>query len=124
MSNLGWYQIMTVLAKRVGGPLKLAGIIAGAGALAGGSAVGLGVAAKNMFDKSLEKKRQEAEAAIVYTITSNGKSNEGLQFRIGEKVRVLERDRDALLIERLDDENSPYYVSSKFLESISEYPSA
>lgn len=34
MSNLGDYQRMTILAKKVGGPKNLAVIIAGAGAVA------------------------------------------------------------------------------------------
>ncbi len=33
MSNLGLYQVMTTVAKKVGGPLVLAGILIGFGAL-------------------------------------------------------------------------------------------
>ena len=33
MSNLGWYQTMTTVAKKVGGPLPLAGLIVAAGAV-------------------------------------------------------------------------------------------
>ena len=36
MSNLGWYQIMTTMAKKVGGPLKLAGLLVGGGAVSRG----------------------------------------------------------------------------------------
>lgn len=39
MSNLGGYQMLTTLAKKVGGPGKLVALIAGGGAIAGGLAV-------------------------------------------------------------------------------------
>ena len=46
MGNLGWYQVMTTSAKRVGGPVNLLGIILGFGAIAGGGAVMGGMAIK------------------------------------------------------------------------------
>ena len=121
MGNLGWYQIMTTVAKRVGGPLKLAGLLVGGGALAGGGAVAGGVAIKKKVDSALDKKKQEAEAAVVHTVTTTGQSNEGLLFKEGEQFRVLETDGDAILIDRIGDANSPYFVSSAFLASISDY---
>ncbi len=39
MSNLGWYQILTTLAKKDGGPKQLIGLLIGSGALLGGGAV-------------------------------------------------------------------------------------
>ena len=53
MSNLGWYQIMTTMAKKVGGPLKLAGLLVGGGAVAGEGAVAGGVAIKKKKKKKL-----------------------------------------------------------------------
>lgn len=35
MSNLGWYQILTTLAKKVGGTKQLIGLLIGSGALLG-----------------------------------------------------------------------------------------
>ncbi len=46
MSNLGWYQILTTMAKKVGGPKILIALLAGGGALLGGGAVAGGNAIK------------------------------------------------------------------------------
>lgn len=121
MGNLGWYQVMTILAKKVGGPLKLAGIICGGGAVVGGSVVMGCLAIKNKVSKELEKKKKEADSAMVYEVMNNGKSNEGLEFVKGDKVKVLEVDGDAALIEKIGNENNPYFVAASFLESISDY---
>lgn len=121
MGNLGWYQVMTTLAKKVGGPLKLAGIICGGGAVVGGGAVAGCLAIKNKVSKEFEKKKKEADSAIVYEVVNNGKSNEGLEFVKGDKVKVLEVDGDAAMIEKIGNENNPYFVAASFLESISDY---
>ena len=42
--------------------------------------------------------------------------------RVGDEYRVLECDGDAILIEVLGDPGSPYFVSSKFLRSVSDFP--
>lgn len=121
MGNLGWYQIMTTAAKKVGGPQKLIGIIFGGGALFGGGAVLGGKAIKNGINKRLEKKNHEEEIAAIYTINKECTSKEGLVFDEGMQFKVLERDGDAALIEILNYENNPYFVSAIFLQSISDY---
>lgn len=121
MSNLGWYQIMTTISKKVGGPLKLAGLLVGGGAIVGGGTVAGGVIIKNKVKKELEKKKKEAEATIVYTVKTERQSNEGLVFKAGEQFKVLELDGDAALIEKIGDSNNPYFVSAEFLGYISDY---
>lgn len=121
MGNLGWYQVMTTLAKKTGGPLKLAALIFGGGALAGGGAVAGGLAIKKKVTGELEKKKREEESARVYEVTTDGKSNEGLVFVKGDKFKVLEVDGDAALIEKIGDDNNPYFVAVSFLEKISDY---
>lgn len=121
MSNLGWYQILTTMAKKVGGPRKLVGLLVGGGAVAGAGAMAGGVAIKNKVAKKLDEKKREAEAAIIHTVTTEGQSNEGLLFKIGDQFKVLEVDGDAALIEKLGDSNNPYFVSADFLKSISDY---
>ena len=121
MSNLGWYQIMTTMAKKVGGPKKLFAVVLGGGALLGGGAV-IGVnKLKTIVSSELEKRRQKEEFATVYTVRKEGRSNEGLLFLVGDTFKVLEIDGDVGLIEKLGDDNSPYYVSREFLSSISDY---
>ena len=39
MGNLGWYQLMTTVAKKVGGPKRLFALVLGGGAILGGGAV-------------------------------------------------------------------------------------
>lgn len=94
MSNLGWYQIIVSASKKVGGPLRLAGLIAGGGAglYAGGEAIARHV------KKLLNQKQQEVEAAVIYTVRKEGQSHEGLLFMVGKQFKVLEVDGDAALI--------------------------
>lgn len=121
MSNLGWYQIMTTLSKRVGGPINLAGIVFGGGSLFGGGAVAGGLLIKNKVSQKLKQKELEEKASIIYTVEREGQSNEGLLFKENEQFKVLEADGNATLIEKLGDNNNPYFVSTKFLRSISDY---
>ncbi|MBP3818193.1 MAG: hypothetical protein J6H31_07785 [Butyrivibrio sp.] len=121
MGNLGWYQLMTTVAKKVGGPKRLFALIFGCGAIIGGSAVAGGEKIKQKVARELDKKKQEEAAAVVYTVNKEGSSNEGLLFKPGEQFKVLEIDGDAGLIEKLGDSNNPYFVSLKFLRSISNY---
>ncbi len=120
-SNLGWYQVMTTWSKKVGGPKQFMGLLLGAGTLAGIGLNELGHGVKKFFTQKAEEKNKLAEAAIVHTINKEQCSNEGLLFRVGDQFKVLERDGDAVLIEKIGDDNNPYFVSAKFLRSISDY---
>ena len=121
MSNLGWYQVMTTAAKKVGGPLKLAGLVLGSGMVIGGGTVLGGQAVAKKIDKKLDEKKREAESAVIYKVHTEGKSNEGLLFSVDDTFKVLEIDGDAALIEKIGDENNPYYVSARFLRGISDF---
>lgn len=121
MNNLGWYQVITTWSKKVGGPLNLLGIVAGVGALGGVAGTkGIEALVASQKKKAIEKEKV-AELSKTYTIIKDGVSNEGLQFHVGEAFKVLERDRNAVLIEKLGDDNNPYFVASEFLNGISDY---
>ena len=121
MSNLGWYQIMTTVAKKCGGPLKFVGGVFGAGALAGVAGTkGVKVIADFVKNRATEKNR-DIEKSLIYNVCKEGVSNEGLQFHVGETFKVLERDGNAVLIEKIGDNNNPYFVASEFLNEISDY---
>lgn len=121
MSNLGGFQVMTTLAKKVGGPKNFVGLLIGAGAaLGGGAVVGVQKVAKKVNQYRYKKKKAE-ESAVVYEVHTDGKSNEGLVFTVGDRLRMLEIDGDAVLIEKIGDKQNPYFVSGKFLASISDY---
>ena len=121
MSNLGWYQILTTAAKKVGGPKQLIGLLVGGGALLGGGAVACVSALKKKITSELEKKRNIEKAAEIYTVCVEGTSNEGLHFKVNDKFKVLYNDGDTGLVEIIGDSNSPYIVSLQFLSSISDY---
>lgn len=121
MGNLGWYQIMTTAAKKVGGPKNLFLIVVGGGATVGSLAT-LGVnKIKEKISNQLAEKQKIAKASVVYTVLCDGKSNEGLAFIKGDQFRVLDLDGDAALIEIIGNAHNPYFVSSKYLSTISDY---
>lgn len=122
MSNLGGYQWLTTAAKKVGGPKNLVLVIAGVGAVIYKSGE---IAVKQTVKaiKTIKNKEQLLETANtkMYTVTAEGISNEGLEFKIGDQFRVLESDKDAVLIEKIGDNNNPYFVSAELLKNISDY---
>lgn len=119
MSNLGLYQTMTKAAKKVGGPLGLMIITAFGGYIV----IRFGEAGTKKVVKTVKKYiRNKKEINSEYIVVAKqGKSNEGLSFAVGDKYRVLEKDGEAVLIEKFNDNNNPYFVSAEFLKSISNY---
>lgn len=119
MSNLGLYQSMTTWAKKLGGPLQLGCAIAVGGYVviraveAGGKTV-VKVIKKHMKSKDIPP-------AVTYVVHTEGTSNEGLQFAVGDKFNVLEIADDAVLIEKIGDNCNPYFVSAALLHSISNF---
>lgn len=126
MSNLGAYQWITSTSKKVGGPINLLLLTGATGAIAG-----------TVVYKTIEfgvkkgiKARKAHQAphtwclkanANIYSVTSAGTSDEGVEFSIGTKFKVLETDGDSVLIEKIGDGNNPYFVSKEFLHTISDF---
>ena len=119
MSNLGGYQMITTCSKKLGGP----GNLLFATACVGYIVLRTGEATVKMIVKKVKIYSQEKATKNVkeYTIKKPGKSNEGVQFLAGDKVRVLEQDGEAVLIEKVGESNGPYFVSAKLLSEISEF---
>ena len=118
MSNLGLYQKMTTWAKKVGGPAQLLGIVA-----VGGYCVIRAVEAGIVKTIKRHKGSSEENAADFFSIHSEGTTNDGVHFKVGDKFCVLEIADDGVLIEKINDKNNPYFVSISFLKSISDYES-
>lgn len=121
MSNLGRYQVMTIVAKKVGGPVKLA-----VGTAVGGYVfIRIVEGAIKKGIKEVKKNKEAKEIALhtlkFYTVYEYGESNEGLIFNVGDTYRVLEKDQDVVLIEKKRDDNNPYFVSEELLLKISDY---
>ena len=120
MSNLGLYQTMTTVAQKVGGPKKLLLLVAagGYGVLRIGEA---GI--KKFIRVIIQYKNNNMISSKLYVVHSAGESNEGLCFVVGDAFRVLESDGDAVLIEKIGEDNNPYFVSRELLLTISDYTS-
>ena len=126
MSNLGAYQWLTTTAKKVGGPKKLVMIIAGSGVVAGvvvykGSEFLIKKVVKEVKKRTDKEKLPEIADTKLYTVTVADTSNDGLMFKTGDEFRILETDKDAVLIEKVGDSNNPYFVSEGLLRNISNY---
>ena len=120
MSNLGGYQRLTTIAKKVGGPTNLVLLIAGSGAVVyKGGEILVRKAIKNV--NKLYAENSSEISSQIYIVNKQGVSNENLVFELGDRFKVLEFDGDAILIEKIGDSNNPYVVLSEFLEKISNY---
>jgi hypothetical protein len=116
MGNLGGYQAVTTIIKSLGGPTKAAVLVLGGTFLAGGAAYAGG--------QKLVNKRSVpcATKGRLFEVVCDGEDGNGLRLRAGDEYRVLECDADAIIIEVLGDPDSPYFVSSGFLRTISDFP--
>ncbi|MEV6019319.1 hypothetical protein [Streptomyces sp. NPDC051997] len=121
MGNLGGYQLMTRLAKKVGGPAALAVVTA-----VSGWAIGRAAEAGGKAAKAAARKRNApcSTKGRVFDVVSDGEDSRGLALRAGDQYRVMECDGEAILIEVLGDTNNPYFTSAQFLESVSSFPTA
>ena len=121
MSNLGAYQWITTTAKKVGGPVNLLLLTGTAGAaLYKSSEIVVKKCIKTINAIQTAKPVIETKEKL-HPVTSSGKSNEGLQFAVGDQFRILETDGDSVLIEKIGDKNNPYFVSVELLHKISDY---
>ncbi len=126
MSNLRGYQVLTTVAKKVGGPGKLVALIAGGGVVVGGIAFKSGEFVIKKGKKAIAKRREQSKklnesAQIIYTVKQDGESSDELIFKRGDSFRVLESDGDAILIELIGNENNPHFISKDLLEQISDF---
>ncbi|RKJ71316.1 hypothetical protein D7X33_22495 [Butyricicoccus sp. 1XD8-22] len=125
MSNLGMYQTITTLAKKVGGPKKLIILTMGAGYVVFRSGEAVVKKAVKETVKIVKSKNGKTMQSVerIFDVISNGKSDGGLELNVGDKYRILETDGEAILIEKIGDPNSPYFVSADFLQSVSNFVS-
>lgn len=118
MSNLGVYQWFTTTGKKVGGPEKLIGMFIVGGALAG-SAIGSIVTNKY---RDVKEKRNALKSLRTYSVTKDVEIKKiKLILKSGDQITVLADDDDSILIVKNGDQNNPYFVSSDFLKSCSNY---
>lgn len=122
MSNLGGYQIITTISKKVGGPGNFVALTMGCGYIILRGAEAASKKGIKVLKKQYQKKKSLSnDTKLVYEVTSNGKDKDGLNLCVGDKYRILESDKDAVLIEKLGDQNNPYFVSADFLRIVSNF---
>lgn len=120
MGNLGSYQTMVVLAKKVGGPVALAAVTAFSGWLIGRSAEEGGKAVwKRARARGRSRTTTLLEDTGPFTVSTDTDCGSGLSLHEGDKIRILERDGDAVLIEVIGDADNPYVVSAETLTRVS-----
>lgn len=68
----------------------------------------------------VDKGPSKSNPSVEYLVAKDATSSDGTSFVTGDKLRVTDSDGDAVMVERIGDENSPYWVSRDFLESISD----
>ena len=119
IGNLGDYQRLSMAAKAVGGPKNLFLLVSGASAVV---ATATGLSVKNAIDNYKQNKKLQKEAESLYfTVSSSGTDNQGLSLNRGDKFRVLDRNKDIILIDVWDRNDNPFYVSADFLRDISDF---
>lgn len=126
MSNLGLYQWFTSTGKKVGGAGNLIALIAAGGAVVGVTAYKGGEIVVKKIKASIKRNKENKKQPIesrerIYKILMYGESNEGLKFYVGNEFRILETDGNAVLIEKIGDQNNPYFVDKNLLNEISDY---
>ena len=112
MSNLGGYQTMTTMAKSLGGPGVLGIAVAGGGYLVLRVVEG---GAKALYKWIKKVKAVDKSKLKEYRVQNRGVDDQGLELREGDVVCVLERDGEAVLIEKVGSDNNPFFVSADFL---------
>jgi len=122
MSNLGTYQLMTTLAKKVGGPKVLACGLAVLGWAVGRSGEAGAKAIVNKFRNAPHASSDYRHLGEAFAVTDTTELTEGLIMNEGSTFHVLERDQDSILITVPEDKNNPYFVSAAKLSKISNYP--
>ncbi|MCV3296248.1 hypothetical protein NRF22_03855 [Oenococcus kitaharae] len=103
MSNLGSYQTIIKWSKAVKGSMRLLVLTACGGYLIGKAGeVGLrrGLKKHKVSISSQHGSNISLFRNKSFTVTSSGEDESGLKFQVGQHFKVLQSDRDAILIEK------------------------
>lgn len=123
MGNLGLYQTVVAVMKRVPGGPKVAipaFFTAGYVVIRSGEAA-LKKVVRMSRDGFKRRNMPRDDEGQAFTVTSDADAGGGLVLRTGESYRVLERDGDSALIEISDRDDNPFVVSADLLCAVSDY---
>lgn len=128
IGNLGAYQVMTMLAKKVGGPIGLLLLTLGAGGISGGVVAYSGRdKIEGFFTNIKQKTRLGARKDTLevqeykYECTSDSKISKELTLKCGDRFAVLWTDEDKALLCVKGAPKNPYFVSRASLEKVSDF---
>ncbi|GAA2009178.1 hypothetical protein [Catenulispora subtropica] len=123
MGNLGGYQTITKTVKSLGGPKKATTIlVVGSYAVLRCVEAGGKKAVKAVTAARVARNTPCATKDKIFAVASDGEDGSGLRLSAGDEYRVMECDGDAIQIEVLGAADNPYFVSSEFLRSVSDFP--
>ncbi len=115
MNNLRSYKTITILSKKLGGPINLCLTILGTGIVLGNLDRIIKVFTKN------RKTSGSAHDLPIFSVHSEYVDNNGADFFDGDQFIVLEEDKNSVLIEIINDSTNPYFVDKDILKEISNY---
>lgn len=118
MGNLGAYQWITTVSKKSGGPVLFLCLTAVAGYVVFRSIEAGGKQIYKLVKKNKGVTIEESIEAVKHVVVVEGVSNEDIAFKVGDVFYVLAEDGDCVLIDKIGDSNSPYYISKRFMNQI------
>ena len=121
MGNLGQYQMITTISKKVHGPVNLLIItaLAGYGVFRGVESITKSLYKRASKNLSEYNKIYTVKARAVVGDESYG--NRAITLVKDDQFKVLFRDGDVVMIEKLGGGDNPYIESAAFLSTISDY---
>jgi len=122
-NNLGMYLWMTKTSKRVGGPVNFLALVATFGALSYELArIAYGKGKNYIHDFCKENKHWGTESSEIkqYKIKKDYIFDNQLSFKKGDSIIILDEDGDALMIEKIGDNNNPYFISREVFATIAD----
>lgn len=126
-NNLGDYYWIVNESKRVGGPMVFCAQRRAEGAVVGAAAVAVAVIGIYLLHKKYLKKTEKRDRELnqnilanaqEYQVVCDAEDKNGTVFHSGEHIKVIYKEKDVALIYRMNDQNSPYLISTSFLTSI------
>lgn len=122
MSNLGWYQKIVVLSKRVGGPRNLVIGVFGGGYVVLRSVEAGGKSILNRFKKFRQQSDLGEADPVFYTASVRADCGGGLILEPGDEFSEVARDAESVIISVDGKPDNPYTVSAYLLADVSSYP--
>ncbi len=114
MGNLGWYQRVVTIMKKLGGPKKSLVLYSVGSYLV----IRLGEGGIKRVFRFIKDKVDHKDTIKEYIAVYNGESPEGVKLSEGDHFKILEVDGDAALIEIIGNTDNPYVVPKEFLNRI------